>query len=237
MSSARIVLLTLLIMMPAVAQQPEQKTAKPAKKNSALSTEAEELRLSAVSQLHSLAQTTGEIDNVTERVRVMSEIGDAFWSVDPEYARTILVRTFKEIDKLSGGSANDAERLASQKRALRRIVLARIAKHEPPLANQLLHDSTNEAPTADEKAMQQQGVPTPNADALLAIAENLLPTDPKRAVMTAGYSLQDGLSQRLRLFLMRLRAKDNAAADGLVRTAISQASAQHPGRLFDVMVL
>jgi hypothetical protein len=85
--------------------------------------------------------------------------------------------------------------------------------------------------------MQQQGVATPNADALLSIAENLVATDPKRAAMTAGYSLQDGLSQRLRLFLMRLLSKDSAVADSLVRAAISQASARHPARLFDVMIL
>jgi len=237
MFSAQVGLLILLVTIPAVAQQPDQKTAKTTTKAQVLSKEAEELRLSAVSQLYSLAQTTNEIDNITERVRVMAEIGDAFWSVDPEYARAILVRTFKEIDKLSSGPDNNAERLASQKRALRRVVLLRIAKHEPPLANQLLHDSTNELPTADEKAMQQQGVATPNADALLATAESLLATDPKRAAMTASYSLQDGLSQRLRLFLIRLRAKDNAAADALVRAAISEASTQHPARLFDVMVL
>jgi hypothetical protein len=233
----RVGLLISLIIIPAVAQQPVQKVAKSTKKAAVLSKEAEELRLSAVSQLHSLAQTANEIDNIPERVRVMAEIGDAFWPIDPEYARTMLVRSFKEIDKLAGGSENDPERLASQKRALRRVVLSRIAKHEPPLANQLLKDSANEPLTADEKAMQQQGIATPNADALLSIAENLVATDPKRAALTAGYSLQDGLSQRLRLFLMRLLSKDSAAADALVRSAISQASAQHPARLFDVMIL
>lgn len=235
--SARVGLLLLLIIVPAVAQQPDQKIAKSTKKAAVLSKEAEELRLSAVSQLHSLVQTANEIDSITERVRVMAEIGDAFWPIDPEYARTMLVRSFKEIDRLSDGSENDPEILASQKRALRRVVLSRIAKREPPLANQLLQDSANEPLTADEKAMQQQGIATPNADAMLSIAENLLARDPKRAAMTAGYTLQDGLSQRLRLFLMGLLSKDSAVADSLVRTAISQASAQHPARLFDVMIL
>ena len=193
------------------------------------------MRLSATSLLHSLAQSANEIEDITERVRVLAEIGDAFWLVDPEQGRTVLVRAFKEIEKLS--LETDPERLASQKRTLRRIVLSRIAKHEPSLANQLIHDFPNEIPTADEKAMQQQGVATPNAEALLAIAESLLATDPKRAAATAAYSLQDGLSQRLRLFLIQLRAKDRAAADGLFAAAIREASAQHPARLFDVMVL
>ena len=228
------VLLTLTFAVPAVSQHGAQKTKKA---TPAPNRDVEELRLSAISLLHSLAQSANEIDDIPERIRVLVEIGDAFWSVDQEHARTLLVRSFKEIDKLAADSAIDPERRANQKRALRRVVLSRIAKHEPSLASQLVHDLPDEIPTADEKAMQRQGVSTPNADALLGIAETLLASDPKRAAAIAGYSLQDGLSQRLRLFLIRLRAKDNAAADALVGAAIKEASAQHPGRLFDVMVL
>ena len=232
-----LIVLTSVLLIPAVSQQRDQKPPKSSKTTPAQNREAEELRLSAVSILHSLAQSVNEIDNVSDRVRIMAEIGDAFWSVDQETARAMLVRTFKEIDKLSVGTERDSERIATQKRALRRLVLSRIAKHEPPLANQLIHDLPDEIPTADEKAMQRQGITTPNADALLAIADNLVATDPKRAATIAAYSLQDGLSQGLRSFLIRLRAKDIAAADGLAAAAVSEAAAQHPGRLFDVMVL
>lgn len=200
--------------------------------------EREQLRTNAISVLHSLAQSANEIDDIAERVRVLAEIGDAFWTVEPEHARNVLVRAFKEIDKLSASATdNNAERLAMQKRTLRRIVLARIARREPSLAGQLVHDLPNEVPTADEKAMQRQGVPTPNAEALLASAEGLIASDPKRAAATATYSLRDGLSQRLRHFLIRLRSRDAAAADALVAAAVQEASAQHPARLFDVMVL
>jgi hypothetical protein len=232
-----LIVLTSTLLLPAVSQQRDQKPAKSSKTTSTQNREAEELRLSAVSILHSLAQSVNEIDSITERVRIMAEIGDAFWSVDQEAARAMLISTFKEVDKLSTGSERDSERNATQKRALRRLVLARVAKHEPPLANQLIHDLPDEVPTADEKAMQRQGIPTPNADALLAIAENFIASDPKRAAAVAAYSLQDGLSQRLRGFLMRLRAKDSAAADGVIAMAVGEASAQHPGRLFDVMIL
>lgn len=229
--------LILTLLTAVAAQQRDPKTKKPSKPAPAISREAEELRLSATSILQSLAQSANEIDNLTERVRVLAEVGDAFWLVDHEQARTLLVRTFKEIDKLSSDSNNDPERLATQKRALRRLVLARLAKHEAQLVNQLIHDLPDEIPTADEKAMQQQGVATPNADALLAIAENLLTTDTRQATALAAYSLQDGLSQRLRFFLIRLRAKDSAAADTLITAALQAASKQHPGRLFDVLVL
>lgn len=229
-----LVTLTSIFLIPAQSQQRDQKSRK---SSPALTREADELRSSAISVLHSLAQSANEIDDIAERVRVLAEIGDAFWIVEPEHARALLVRAFKEVDKLSASSQSDPERLAALKRTLRRAVLSRIARRDPSAAGQLVHDLPSEIPTADEKAMQRQGVPTPNAEALLGIAEGLIASDPKRAAATAVYSLQDGLSQRLRRFLIRLRAKDNAAADSLVAAAIQEASAQHPGRLFDVMVL
>jgi hypothetical protein len=85
--------------------------------------------------------------------------------------------------------------------------------------------------------MRHQGIATANAEALLGVAESMLASDPKRAAAIAAYSLKDGLSQQLRLFLIRLRAKDAVAADGLFRAAIKEAAAQHPARLFDVLVL
>src|SRR6185369_13472747 len=47
----------------------------------------------------------------------------------------------------------------------------------------------------------------------------------------------DGVSQQLRLFLIRLRARDVVAADGLFAAAIREASKQHPGRMFDALLL
>lgn len=237
MFSMRVLLLIILTPLFLIVAQSQERAQKPRKTQPALSREADELRSSAISVLHSLAQSANEIDDIAERVRVLSEIGDAFWTIEPEHARALLVRAFKEVDKLSPATQADAERVAMLKRTLRRIVLSRIARREPSLAGQLVRDLPNEIPTADEKAMQRQGVPTPNAEALLASAEGLIASDPKRAAATAMYSLQDGLSQRLRHFLIRLRAKDNSAADALVAAAIQAASAQHPGRLFDVMIL
>jgi hypothetical protein len=51
------------------------------------------------------------------------------------------------------------------------------------------------------------------------------------------YSVKDGLSQRFRYFLIHLSAKDSGAADGLVAAAVTELSRQHPGNLFDVLML
>lgn len=237
MFAVRVLLLIILTSLFVIPAQSQERDRKQRKSQSVLTREADELRSSAISVLHSLAQSANEIDDLAERVRVLAEIGDAFWTIEPEHGRALLVRAFKEVDKLPVATQSDAERIAMLKRTLRRVVLARIARREPSLAGQLVRDLPGEISTADEKAMQRQGVPTPTADALLATAEGLIASDPKRAAATAIYSLPDGLSQRLRHFLIRLRARDSAAADALVAAALQAASTQHPGRLFDVMVL
>lgn len=228
--------LTLTLLSSAAPQQPDQKSRKP-KAQPERSREAEELRLSALSLLHSLSQSANEISDVSDRVTVLAEIGDAFWLVDSEYARTVLLRAFKEIDKLIPGVDGDRERVAGIKRNLRSLVLARLAKYEPLIAIDLTQDLANELPTPDEKAMKMQGIASPKSEAVLSVAENLLQSSSKQAAAMAVYSLPEGLSQRFRLFLIQLRAKDSSAADGLVAVAVSEVSRQHPARLFDVMVL
>jgi hypothetical protein len=81
--------------MPVTAQQRDQKPGKSSSNKPAVSKEAEQLRLSATSLLHSLAQTVNELESVGERVRILAEIGDAFWLVDQELAPTTLGRAFK----------------------------------------------------------------------------------------------------------------------------------------------
>ena len=231
------VIWTLSFLVPVEAQQRDQKTRKPAKSPVAVNKEAELLRSSATYLLRRLAQSGNEIESIADRVRVLAEIGDGLWAVDRDDARVVLIRSFQEIDKLSPRTERDGERVANLTRFLRRIVLSRIAKHDPALASQLIHDLPSEPATPEQKQRQLEGVASPNGEALLGIAESLLASDSKRAITLARYSLQDGLSQRLRLFLIELRPKDPAAADALVDAALRQASTQHPGRLFDVMLL
>ena len=161
------------------------------------------MRLSAISLLHSLAQNANEIDNIDDRVRLLSEIGDAYWLVDRNYSWTVLIRSFKEIDKLVPRGDDGRELFAGQKRNLRQIVLLRIAKHDPALAKQLIEDQVKDTPTMDEKASKLYGADNPSSEAFLSIAQSLIATDPKRAALIASYSLRDGLSQRFRYFLIR----------------------------------
>jgi hypothetical protein len=161
-----------------------------------------------------------------------------FCIVDKEYARSVLVRSFKEIDKLPPGSKDEEKEYATrQKGYLRQIVLSRIAKRDLALAKQLIEGQIKETPTLNEKANKLYGVPSLSAEIILGLAQSFIATDPKRAATIASYSLQDGLSQRFRYFLVHLRAKDRDAADVLVTEAISKLGRQHPGNLFDVLML
>lgn len=231
------VIWTLSFLVPVGAQQSDQKIGKPARSSVTVSKEAELLRSNAIYLLRRLAQSGNEIENIPDRVRTLAEIGDVLWAVDRDDARAALIHSFQEIDKLTTGEERDGVRVANQTRFLRRIVLSRIAKHDPALVNQLIHDLPSEPATVEQKQRQLEGVASPNGDALLGIAESLLASDSKRAIALAMYALQDGLSQRLRLFLIELRSTNPAAADALVEAALRQASTQHPGRLFDVMLL
>ena len=237
----RLVLLLVLsstLLTSTASQQRAQKPKPASKAQPGLSEEAEQLRLNAISLLHSLAQTANEIDKIEDRVTVLAEIGDAFWAVDREYARTVLLRSLKEIDKLPPGVDDyDKERVASQKRHLREVVLSRIAKRDLAFAKQLIDEQIKETPTLNERASKLYGVTSATSDVLLDLAQSFIATDPKRAAMIATYSLQDGASQRFRYFLIQLRAKDSDAADVLVTQAISELGRQHPGNLFDVLVL
>lgn len=200
-----IVICTLSLLVPVRAQQSDQKTRKPAKSSASLSKEAELLRSNAIYLLRRLAQSGNEIENIPDRVRTLAEIADVMWAVDRDDARAALIHSFQEIDKLTAAETQDGVRVANQKRFLRRIVLSRIAKHDPALVNQLIHDLPSEPASVEQKQRQLEGVASPNGDALLAIADSLLASDSKRAITLAMYSLQDGLSQRLRLFLIELR--------------------------------
>lgn len=235
------VILSLILPLPVASQQRDQKTKKPAKSPTLATEEAAMLRSRAISALYGLAQSASEVESVAERVRILAEVGDALWGADKEGARAVLIRAFQEIDKLSPASGSNREHTANQVRALRRMVLSRIAKHDPAQANRIIHSQINETsapPNVEQKwASQVYGVSTPGGEALLGIAGNLLDSDAKQAAALARYSLSDGLSQRLRLFLIELRSKDPATADMLVETALNIASAQHPGRLFDVLLL
>ena len=237
----RLVLLLVLsstLLTSTASQQRAQKPKPASKAQPGLSEEAEQLRLSAISLLHSLAQTANEIEKIEDRVTVLAEIGDAFWPVDREYARTLLLRSFKEIDKLPPGvDDNNKELVASQKRYLRQVVLSRIAKRDVAFAEQLIDDQVKETPTLNERASKLYGVTSASSDVLLDVAQSFIATDPKRAATIAAYSLQDGASQRFRYFLIQLRAKDSTAADVLVTDAVSKLGRQHPGNLFDVLML
>ena len=239
MFRTKAILLAILmaVFVPAQSQVRDQAVNSASKSNAADTKKADRLRTNAMSLLYSLAQSGNEIDSVFERVLVLAEVGDALWLVDQDQARKILVRDFQEIDKLSAGADRDRKVVENQTRTLRRIVLSRIARHDPALASQLIRSLPSEPPTEDDRARQRDGVSTVNGEALLGLAQGLLATDPKKAAFLGAASLQDGLSQRLRLFLIALRAKDPAAADALADAALKQAAGEHPARLFDVLML
>jgi hypothetical protein len=230
-------LLTLLCPVAASVQQRTKEKQGGVAKPKALSDEAELLQWKATQVLGNLDQSVTDINSVPDRVRVLVEIADALWLVDEGRARALFTRSFEEIDKLSADSQIDRKRLPDIMQALRYRVLGRAARRDPQLANQLVRTIPDTTPTADQKWADTFGSGTPNGEALLGVAQNLLATDPQQSTALAKLSLPDGLSQGLRLYLIGLRAKDAVAADALFEAALATASARRPTRLIEVLFL
>jgi hypothetical protein len=230
-------LLVLLCPGAATAQQRAKERQGGEAKPKALSDEAQLLQWKATQVLNTLDQSVTDINGVPDRVRVLVEIADALWLVDEVRARSLFTRGFEEVDKLSADSQIDRKRLPDIIQALHYRVLSRAARRDPQLANQLVRSLPDMTPTADQKWAATYGSGTPNGEALLGVAQNLLATDPQQSTALAKLSLPDGLSQGLRLYLISLRAKDPVAADALFESALVSASARHPSRLIEVLFL
>jgi hypothetical protein len=199
--------------------------------------EIELLRWKATQALDSLDRGAAEIENVPDRVRVLIEIADALWLVNEDQARSVFTRGFEEVDKLADDSRIDSKRLPEMMRALRRQVIARVARRDPELADRLLRNVAVKTPSVEQRWADTYGSGTPNGAALLSIAQSMLPTDPKQSVALARLAAADGPSQGLRLYLNDLRAKDQAAADSLFEVALAAAAARQPPRLIDALFL
>jgi len=217
---------------PALAQKGAGQKAKPK------TAEAQDpLRQQAVSMLNGLVNEAADVTDTFDRVVVQTEVADALWPVDEARARELFAASFREIEKLAADSEPERSQAARRMQTLRQRVLSRVSKRDPKLANTLVRSVPAVPPTAEQRWQQMYGASTPQGEALLGLATQALRTDIKQAVALARYALPEGLSQSLRLFLLRLRAKDQAAADALFEEALGVAQAARPGRLFDVLVV
>ena len=192
--------------------------------------ERKERRLQLISYLDGISQKAVGIEPVEDRVRVLTEVGDAFWFLDKPRAISSFTQLFQTID----GMASEAGAETNKINALRQATLARVARRDPELAAKLI---TNEpAPVKDEPFSRElNAMSKPHAETLTAVALTLLKTDLQQSISLARLALRDGMSQTTRTYLLRLREIDAAMADSLLELSLKHAATQTPARLFDAL--
>jgi tetratricopeptide (TPR) repeat protein len=191
---------------------------------------------SAQQTLLYLRNSALEIDNAPDRVRVLVEVADALWLVDRDQARETFKQSFAmatEVDK----SKSTGQGVSRPTKALQQSVVTRIARRDPQLALSLSQTAAERSPSTRDAFGELYGVDGAPSELLVNAAREALSSNTNQALEMAKLATRDGLSQQMRLFLLSLRAKDQAAADSLFRSTLQSAAARKPKQLVEALFL
>ena len=194
-----------------------------------------EQRLQLISYLDGIAQKTAGLEPVEDRIRVLIEVGDAFWFLDKARAATLFTQSFQSIDSLLNEAGGDTKQIHYRIASLRQITLARIARRDPALAAKLMSNASMPPATPERQWAEMNGIGTPYAETLIQVARTLLKTDLKQSISLARLAMRDGMSQAIRLYLQELRMIDQQPADLLLELSLRESAARNSARLFDVL--
>ena len=189
---------------------------------------------SAQQTLLYLRNSSLDIDNTPDRIRVLVEVADALWLIDREQAR----ETFKQSFALAiEGDKSKSQARSRPTRELQQSVVTRIARRDPQLALSLSQSFAELSTSTRDGFGELYGVDGAPSEMLVNAAREALSSNPNQAVEMARLASKDGLSQQMRLFLLSLRANDQAAADSLFRSTLQSAAARRPKQLVEALFL
>ncbi len=189
---------------------------------------------SALQTLLYLRSSAIGIDKPRDRVRVLAEVGDALWPVDREQAREAFKQSFAqavEFDK----SVLITETHPNPSTELQQAVVSRIARRDPVLALSLSRGVAELSTRVRDGFGELYGTDGGPSEMLVKAAQEALSSNPNQASEMAKLASADGLSQRMRLFLLSLRSKDKAAADALFTSTLHHAAARRPKHLVEAL--
>lgn len=186
--------------------------------------------------LQYLEQNSLSIENIPDRVRALLEIADTLWLLDAEQAREVFKLCF-ELANDFDNSLDETRRRASGA-GLRNTVITRIANHDPKMADKLVSDAAAKSGAQETNTFGRlYGSSSPRGEVLLEAATQMLLSDPNKALELARLTASEGFSQNLRLFLLKLRSKDQLAADALFETIFRVASMRRPKELIEALFI
>lgn len=214
---ALILILFISLVVPLSSQTPTSKNQQPKKTQTSETTE-EELtrstrRTQALQLLKETVNSSGAIQDVTQRSLLVSRAVDLVWKHDPEFARTGISKTFDDLlrhyeDLEVVGSS---EKLGQLDSALKHLI-ATMTRNDARLgasAEEKLSDVRKDAGSANTTDYEK-----------LSVAQAMLASNAKRAVEVAGRVLQRGIPITFPQFLYDVRRIDPLSADILYREGL-----------------
>ncbi|HSE34283.1 MAG TPA: hypothetical protein VLA93_22105 [Pyrinomonadaceae bacterium] len=215
---ALILILFISLVVPLSSQTLGTSKNQQPKKTRTAETPEEELTRStrktqALQLLKETVNSSGSIQDVTQRSLVVSRAVDLVWKHDPEFAQTSISKTFDDL--LS--HYEDAEVMASSEKlgqldsAMKRLI-ATMTRNDARLgasAEEKLTEVRKDASSANTTDYEK-----------LSGAQEMLALDAKRAVEVAGRVLQRGIPITFPQFLYDLRRTDPFSADVLFREGL-----------------
>src|SRR2546421_2936678 len=204
-----------LLLSSAFAQQTAEGTRQQLRQN---------LRLQAVSIMKQITAEAAAWENKDAAVRLMAEAADLLWDETPGQGRRWLTSAWKLIDQVSESPLDDNLKdfiTRSNQSKLRTVVLAVARKHDLELADKLLKELSEKAPS-EKKPRGAFDDRSERSQQLLELAQQALETNPELAFSLAEQSLADGLSFNLQNLLTNLRRKNVDLANRLFDLALAR---------------
>src|SRR6266849_2064988 len=215
----------ILILTQSVSpQQDSKKGGRRSGDASAISLEkANQKKIDQIVRVHGFVNRVLDFRDLDTKVMTLARLAELLWKDDEPYARQLFIRA---IDLTSVKDDQSHNQLTSLAR-LRVNVLALLAQRDASLAKRI-NDTTSEKGKTDTAEPTEKSATSPAFDMSEArttnfkIAYDLLPTQPDRAVRFAELSLQDGVFPYMNVFLLRLRLKNETAANTLFLETLGQ---------------
>jgi len=188
----------------------------------------------AISILNDLFVKTIEFADDKTRINTQAQIADALWEYDQQNARRQFTESFLSIERIE-----DEERsfplFDSPKSFLRIGLLRLIAKRDADLAERLIKDVLK-TPTKNDQSLpiKKQSV---RGNLYLNLANELIPTDPRRAADLIPKGFNSGFGTELIGALKFLGREESEVADKLLRQALSEIQPNPERPMMDLFII
>jgi hypothetical protein len=187
----------------------------------------------AISVLNNLFERTKEFPDDETRIETQAQIADALWQYDQQTARRQFTESFRSVERIE-----DEERplpaFDTPKTFLRLRLLSLLAKRDSDLAEKLINTTESQTKTDQTSPKNNR---SGKGKLYLTLANELIPTDPRRAANLIPKVFNNGFSIELVVALKFLGQKEPEAADNLLRRALSEIQPDPESPMMDLFVI